>query len=290
MMEKNLKKVGKQLLIISLFLAAWALLSMYFIGPVSFASKNTGPDVNQPSTEPNKPSEKAPTKPNGKIPRPDHSHPAFQQRMEERDMLVSRYIVAEGIRDTKVIQSLRTVPRHSFVPKRDLLVAYADRPLYIGYGQTISQPYIVAYMTEALQLDPNDKVLEIGTGSAYQAAVCAEIVSQVYSIEIIQPLAKSAIKRLEELGYKNVFVKAADGFYGWAEYAPFDAVIVTCAAGFVPPPLIQQLKTGGKMIVPLNNPFGLQTLVLLTKDEMGNITSKQLLPVRFVPMTGQVER
>ncbi|MHC4264514.1 MAG: protein-L-isoaspartate(D-aspartate) O-methyltransferase [Planctomycetota bacterium] len=224
------------------------------------------------------------------MPRPDHSHPAFQQRIDDRNALVSRYIASEGIRNQQVIKSLRTVPRHSFVLKRDVLVAYADRPLYIGYGQTISQPYIVAYMTEALQLDPNDKVLEIGTGSAYQAAVCAEIADSVYSIEIIDQLAQSAKKRLKELGYHNVFVKSDDGYFGWPQHAPFDAVIVTCAAGFVPPPLIQQLKPGGKMIIPLSSPFGLQNLVLLTKDEQENITSRQVLPVRFVPMTGRVQK
>jgi protein-L-isoaspartate(D-aspartate) O-methyltransferase len=145
-------------------------------------------------------------------------------------------------------------------------------------------------MTDALQLDPNDKVLEVGTGSGYQAAVCAETVNRVYSIEILEPLAKSAKQLLNELGYKNVFVKFADGYYGWPENAPFDAIIVTCAAGFVPPPLIQQLKPGGKMIIPLSSPFGYQTLAILTKDQQERVTSRQLLPVRFVPMTGRVER
>ncbi|MHC4130672.1 MAG: protein-L-isoaspartate(D-aspartate) O-methyltransferase [Planctomycetota bacterium] len=278
MTDKEFYHGNKDHSIISLILTAFVFLSMNIIATFSIAAESSVPDSNQPAAEPNK------------TPRPDHSHPAFQERINDRDALVSRYIVAEGIRNPQVIKSLRTVPRHSFVPKRDLIVAYADRPLYIGYGQTISQPYIVAYMTEALQLDPNDKVLEVGTGSGYQAAVCAEIVSRVYSIEILEPLAKSAKEILDELGYKNVFVKFADGYHGWPEHGPYDAVIVTCAAGFVPPPLIQQLKPGGKMIIPLSNPFGYQTLALLTKDQQERVTSRQLLPVRFVPMTGRVER
>ncbi|MHC4186795.1 MAG: protein-L-isoaspartate(D-aspartate) O-methyltransferase [Planctomycetota bacterium] len=281
MNEKKFKNGGRHILIILLFLT---------VGAFSFAAESSNSDSNQPASEPNEPPEKAAPKPKGKIPRPDHSHPAFQERINDRNTLVSSYIVAEGIRDPRVVRSLRTVPRHSFVPKRDSMVAYADRPLYIGYGQTISQPYIVAYMTDALQLDPNDKVLEVGTGSGYQAAVCAEIVSRVYSIEILEPLAKSSKELLDELGYKNVFVRFADGYFGWPENAPYDAVIVTCAAGFVPPPLIQQLKPGGKMIIPLSNPFGLQTLILLTKDQQERVTSRQLLPVRFVPMTGRAQR
>jgi protein-L-isoaspartate(D-aspartate) O-methyltransferase len=279
---RNSINTGRYVLLITLFLTAWAFVTVNDVETFSLAAENSIPDSNQSPAEPNKPPEK--------IPRPGHSHPAFQQRTEERQALVARYISAEGIRNQQVIEAMRTVPRHSFVPKSDAMVAYVDRPLYIGYGQTISQPYIVAYMTEALQLEPNDVVLEVGTGSAYQAAVCAEIADSVYSIEIIDQLAQSAKKRLKELGYPNVFVKAADGFYGWLEHAPYDAVIVTCAAGFVPPPLIQQLKPGGKMIIPLSNPFGLQTLVLLTKDEKENVTSRQLLPVRFVPMTGRVQR
>jgi len=143
-------------------------------------------------------------------------------------------------------------------------------------------------MTEALKLDPNYKVLEIGTGSGYQAAVCAEIVHEVYTIEILEELAESAKERLKELGYKNTSVKAGDGYFGWKEKAPFDAIIVTAAAGFVPPPLIEQLKPNGRMILPLGSPFGVQTLVLVTKDDKGKVRSKELLPVRFVPMVGHI--
>lgn len=219
---------------------------------------------------------------------PDHNHPAFKERVKERRRLVSRYIQAEGIKEPNVIKAMVTIPRHAFVRKDELSRAYGDYPLPIGYGQTISQPYIVAYMTQALRLGDDDKVLEVGTGSGYQAAVCAEIAKVVYTIEIVKPLAQSAKKRLKELGYHNVITKAGDGYYGWEEHAPFDAIIVTAAAGFVPPPLIEQLKEGGRMIVPVGSPFGNQTLMLITKDQDGKIHSKRLLPVMFVPMTGQV--
>jgi protein-L-isoaspartate(D-aspartate) O-methyltransferase len=219
---------------------------------------------------------------------PDHNHPAFNERVKERRRLIDRYIRAEGVKEPNVIKAMVTVPRHAFVREDELSRAYGDYPLPIGYGQTISQPYIVAYMTQALRLSANDKVLEVGTGSGYQAAVCAEIAEAVYTIEIVEPLAESSKKRLKELGYHNVFTKAGDGYYGWEENAPFDAIIITAAAGFVPPPLIEQLKEGGRMIVPVGSPFGNQTLMLITKGRDGKIQSKRLLPVLFVPMTGQV--
>lgn len=223
-----------------------------------------------------------------KIPRPEHTHPAFIQRGDEREKMVARQIRARDIRDPNVLRSLRTVPRHSFVRPGDLRRAYSDQPLPIGLGQTISQPYIVGYMTDALKLKPHFKVLEVGTGSGYQAAVCAELVREVYTIEIIEELANSAKQRLKELGYRNVSVKAADGYFGWKQKGPFDAIIVTCAAGFVPLPLIEQLKPDGKMILPLGSPFGAQTLVLITKDDKARPRSRHLLPVRFVPMLGRV--
>ena len=224
-----------------------------------------------------------------KVPRPTHDHPAFNERVDERVRMVTRQIRARDIHDPNVLAAMRTVPRHAFVRPSDLRRAYYDHPLPIGLGQTISQPYIVAYMTEALKLDPNDKVLEVGTGSGYQAAVCAEITQEVYTIEILGELAKSAKKRLKELGYANVSVKAADGYFGWKEKAPFDVIIVTCAAGMVPPPLIEQLKPSGRMILPLGSPFGFQTLVLITKNDQGEVRSRRLLPVRFVPMLGAVQ-
>jgi len=180
----------------------------------------------------------------------------------------------------KTVADANKMPKDKKVPRPD-----HNHP--VGLGQTISQPYIVGYMTEALKLRPNSKVLEVGTGSAYQAAVCAEIAREVYTIEIIEELAKSATKHLKELGYKNVQAKAGDGYFGWKEKAPFDAIIVTAAAGFVPPPLIEQLKPGGLLILPLGSPYGFQTLVLITKDDKGVVRSKRLLPVRFVPMTGR---
>ena len=245
---------------------------------VVYASDNREADVNQTTSDANA--------------RPDHNHPAFAERIEERERMVAQQIQGFGrdIRDPNVLASLRTVPRHAFVRPGDLRRAYADQPLPIGLGQTISQPYIVAYMTEALKLGADYKVLEIGTGSGYQAAVCAEIAREVYTIEIIEKLAESAKERLRKLGYGNVSVKAADGYFGWAEYGPFDTIIVTCAAGFVPPPLIEQLKPDGRMILPLGSPFGAQTLVLVTKDDKGRVRSRSLLPVRFVPMLGRISK
>jgi protein-L-isoaspartate(D-aspartate) O-methyltransferase len=203
-------------------------------------------------------------------------------------MVISQ-IQARDVVDPCVLVALRTVPRHAFVPKVYQDLAYADSPLPIGHGQTISQPYIVAFMTEALGLDPNSRVLEIGTGSGYQAAVCAEVAREVYTIEIVSELAESAARRLKELGYTNVHVKAGDGFFGWPDKAPFDAIIGTAAAEQIPKPLVDQLKRGGRMILPYGDAKGLQYLVLITKDERGEVLQKRVLPVRFVPMTGQVQ-
>ncbi len=222
--------------------------------------------------------------------RPDHSHPAFAERVEERKRMVTRQIEWRQVRDPNVLKAMRTVPRHAFMRPGDQRYAYLDTPWSIGKGQTISQPYIVAFMTEALKLDPNSRVLEIGTGSGYQAAVCGEIAREVYSIEIVESLAKSAARRLKKLGYGNVFVKAGDGFYGWPEKAPFDAIIGTAAAVRIPPALIRQLKTGGRMILPVENESGFQYLILLSKDERGKLHKKNLMPVRFVPMTGDVRK
>ena len=188
------------------------------------------------------------------------------------------------------MQSMRAVPRHAFVRASERRYAYADTPLPIDMDQTISQPYIVAFMTEALQLNHDSKVLEIGTGSGYQAAVCAEIAQKVYTIEIVEELAKSAKTRLKELGYPNVFVRAGDGFFGWKENAPYDAIIGTAAAGRVPEPLIEQLKPGGRMILPEGSPGGSQYLIVITKDKEGKLRRKNVMPVRFVPMTGEVQR
>ena len=185
-----------------------------------------------------------------------------------------------------VMAAMGKVERHRFVPGWLTAFAYINRPLPIGHGQTISQPVIVALMTDLIKVKAGDKVLEIGTGSGYQAAVLAEIVKSVYSIEIIEPLGKEATERLKSLGYDNVKVKVSDGYYGWPEAAPFDAIVVTAAASHVPPPLIKQLKPGGRMVIPLGAHFMTQYLMLLEKHMDGSVTSRQILPVGFVPLTG----
>jgi protein-L-isoaspartate(D-aspartate) O-methyltransferase len=189
-----------------------------------------------------------------------------------------------------VIDALGKVPRHEFVLPTRQHQAYENRPLPIGYGQTISQPYIVAIMTDLLQLEPGDKVLEIGTGSGYQAAVAAELAKKVYSIEIIERLGRKAKKRLKQLGYDNVKVRLGDGYYGWKEHAPYDAIIVTAAASHIPPPLVRQLKRGGRMIIPVGSRFATQQLVLVEKDDKGELRTRQLMPVTFVPLTGGHKR
>jgi protein-L-isoaspartate(D-aspartate) O-methyltransferase len=187
--------------------------------------------------------------------------------------------------DARVMNTLRTIPRHLFVPENLRSAAYANRPLPIGHGQTISQPYIVALMTDLLGVDRNDVVLEVGTGSGYQAAVLSPLVKQVYTVEIIAPLAQQAKTRLQSLGYRNVTVRHADGYNGWKEVGPFDAIIVTAAATHIPPPLIQQLKPGGRMIIPVGGPFATQSLMLVEKTAAGKVRTRQVLPVRFVPLT-----
>jgi protein-L-isoaspartate(D-aspartate) O-methyltransferase len=253
------------------------------------ASQEVKADSNQAAVEPNRQAGQEQKEPDGtQLPRLKHEHPAFNERVEERQRMVTRQIQARDVRDPNVLEAMRIVPRHAFVPFSELPYAYGDYPRPIGYDQTISQPYIVAFMTEALQLKPNSKVLEIGTGSGYQAAVCAEIADKVYTIEIVEELAKRAKKDLEELGYSNVFTKFGDGFFGWPDAAPFDAIIGTAAAGRIPEPLIEQLKPGGRMILPYGRPWGFQYLVVVTKDEAGNIHKENVMPVRFVPMTGEV--
>ena len=203
---------------------------------------------------------------------------------ERREAMVKHQIESRGVKDTAVLKAMRNVKRHQFVPENRMADAYADRPLPIGYGQTISQPYIVAYMTEVIQPKPGFKVLEIGTGSGYQAAVLAEIVKEVYTIEIVTELGNAAADRLKKLGYSKVKVKLADGYNGWKEHAPFDAIVVTAAAEHIPPPLIEQLKEGGKMIIPVGSVNTPQNLMLITKKN-GKINQEKLIPVRFVPFT-----
>lgn len=200
----------------------------------------------------------------------------------ERNRMVRTQISSRGIRDRATLDAMRNVPRHLYVPDVQRRYAYQDRPLPIGYGQTISQPFIVAFMTEIIEPGPDSKILEIGTGSGYQAAVLAEIVDQVYTIEIIRPLGEQARQKLNAQ-YDNVYVKIADGYHGWEEHAPFDAIVVTAAAEYIPPPLVEQLREGGKMIIPVGSPFQMQQLMLVEKGEDGRISTRSLMPVRFVP-------
>lgn len=205
-------------------------------------------------------------------------------RHAEREAMVAGQIIARGVSDPATLAAMRQVPRHLFVPEARGARAYADRPLAIGHGQTISQPYIVAYMTELLQVQPGDRVLEIGTGSGYQAAVLAAMGIDVYTIEIVAPLARFAKARLAAAGYSGVHTREADGYHGWPQAAPFDAIIVTAAADHIPPPLTAQLADGGRMVIPVGSPFMVQDLVLVTR-EGDQLITERLLPVQFVPFT-----
>jgi protein-L-isoaspartate(D-aspartate) O-methyltransferase len=208
-------------------------------------------------------------------------------KLIEEDVRATSAYLGQATLEPRVLSAIATVPRHEFVPTALRSLAYQNRPLPIGHGQTISQPYIVAIMTELLKVNSQSRVLEIGTGSGYQAAILAELVNEVYSIEIIKPLAEQATTRLARLGYINVKTMHGDGYYGWEQYAPFDAIIVTAAASHIPPPLIKQLKVGGRMIIPVGSRFMAQELLLVKKDEGEKITTRQILPVRFVPLTGK---
>jgi protein-L-isoaspartate(D-aspartate) O-methyltransferase len=202
----------------------------------------------------------------------------------ERAHMVEWQIAGRDIRDPGVLDALRTVPRHLFVPPAYVADAYDDRPLPIGHGQTISQPYIVALMTQLGRPESTDRVLEVGTGSGYQAAVISRLVAEVYTIEIVEPLAREAERRLKELGHANVTVRAGDGYAGWPDKAPFDIILVTAAPDRVPPPLIEQLKPGGRMIVPVGPVFAVQELQLIEKNAAGDVSTTRVAPVRFVPL------
>ncbi|MFP4502572.1 MAG: protein-L-isoaspartate(D-aspartate) O-methyltransferase [Candidatus Hydrogenedentota bacterium] len=213
-----------------------------------------------------------------------NAYAAARTRMVEEDIQHAR-LGRKPVTDEAVLAAMRTVPRHEFVPDRLAKQAYADRSLPIGHGQTISQPYIVAYMTQALEVKADDTVLEVGTGSGYQAAVLAEIVETVYTIEIIPPLAEQGQKQLADAGYENVHTRTGDGYFGWEEAAPFDAIIVTAAASHIPPPLVEQLKPGGRMVIPVGPPFRVQNLMIVEKREDGSTVQHSIMPVRFVPLT-----
>jgi len=214
---------------------------------------------------------------------------ARQQMVRDVERLTAETAAATGRRalDPKVMAAMAKVRRHLFVPPGQQPYGYDNRPLPIGYGQTISQPYIVALMTDLMRVKPGDVTLEIGTGSGYQAAILSELVKEVYTIEIIEPLGKEAEQRLARLDYRNVEIKIADGYYGWPEHGPFDAIIVTAAASYIPPPLVRQLKPGGRMVIPVGASFLTQYLMLVEKQPDGSVVSQQILPVSFVPLTGR---
>lgn len=202
------------------------------------------------------------------------------------DVIATRSTIGKGSLQPEVFAVLGRVPRHAFVPDDVRPSSYENRPLPIGFGQTISQPYIVALMTDLLEPDPADTVLEVGTGSGYQAAILAELVGQVHTMEIIPELARQAEKRFARLGIANIQVRQGDGYFGWPEAGGFDGIIVTAAADHVPPPLVRQLKNGGRMVIPVGHRFNVQQLLLITKDRDGTLTTRQILPVQFVPLTG----
>jgi len=218
----------------------------------------------------------------------DHFRDSREQmiRLIEADVRDTSHYLGQSSLDTRVLDAMARVPRHEFVPQELADKAYQNRPLPIGYGQTISQPYIVAIMTDLLDIEPGQRVLEVGTGSGYQAAILAEIGVEVFTLEIVEPLAIEAKARLAALGYDGVTVQHGDGYYGWPDRAPFDAVIVTAAGSHIPPPLVDQLKPGGRMVIPVGSRFSTQHLMLIEKGDDGTPSVRQLLPVRFVPLTG----
>jgi protein-L-isoaspartate(D-aspartate) O-methyltransferase len=239
--------------------------------------------VTQPWQTPPPAATPPPPSPTGALPTLDVTAESFAAARHE---MVDAQIHERGISDPAVLAAMETVPRHLFVPSEWLQEAYADHPLPIGYGQTISQPYVVAWMTELLRLKPGARVLEIGTGSGYQAAILGQMGMEVYTIEIVEPLATQASARLAEMGYDNITVRHADGYYGWQEHAPFDGIIVTCAPDHIPPPLVAQLADGGRMVLPVGPPGGYQSLWLVEKHG-DQVQTSNMGGVTFVPLTGE---
>jgi protein-L-isoaspartate(D-aspartate) O-methyltransferase len=251
-----------------LLVTAAMLIAMNACSPTPSDGQGDGVDASPPAASPSA-----------------AGHPRSDERAAERAAMVAA-IEARGVADARVLDALRAVPRHWFVPPAEASEAYADNALPIGLEQTISQPYVVALMTEALALQPGERVLEIGTGSGYQAAVLSELTDEVYTIEIVPELARTAAGTFEQHGYDTIHRREGDGYGGWPEEAPFDAIVVTAAPDHVPPALADQLKPGGRMVLP-KGPEGYQQLVLLTKRDDGRMTQRVLAPVRFVPMTGE---
>jgi len=263
--------------------AVWAIKLQGNVRLPAGASTDTAPSTGPAATVPTTaPASTPATTPTSRTWTP----PRFQAQQVQRDRMV-RKIRSYGLKDQAVLSAMAAVPRHAFVLDRYATSAYADTPLPIGYGQTISQPYIVAEMTRQLQLKRTSRVLEVGTGSGYQAAVLTEFTPHVYTIEIVKPLADAASKRLKRLGYDVIRVRHGDGYYGWPDELLFDGIIVTCAAGQIPPPLIRQLAPGGRMVIPVGPVFATQSLMLITKDTEGELRSRNLMPVRFVPLRRQ---
>ncbi|MHC4198635.1 MAG: protein-L-isoaspartate(D-aspartate) O-methyltransferase [Planctomycetota bacterium] len=270
-------------------LGAAALLVLAL--PAGCDGKDETPAPEQPRRVPaegNLPAAGSP-RPTGEAPEEQSALVGAEERVAEREAMVKRQIARRGVRDKNVLRACLDVPRHRFVPARLQREAYADYPLPIGRDQTISQPYIVALMTGAAGVQPGEKVLEVGTGSGYAAAVASRIAREVYTIEIIKELAQSAKKKLSALGVSNVHVRAGDGYRGWPKKAPFDAIIVTAAPDHVPQPLKDQLAVGGKLVIPVGPQSGIQQLLVFTRTPKG-IRRKTLIPVRFVPMTGEAQR
>lgn len=216
--------------------------------------------------------------------------PRFSERQQERAYMVQSGIIGQGISDPAVIEAMLNVPRHRFIPESEQSFAYLNRPLPIGYDQTISQPYIVALMAEILEIQPGHKVLEIGTGSGYHAAVLSELTPSVFTIEIVEPLGARAMEIYSELGYDTIEVRIGDGYNGWAEHAPFDRILVTAAADSIPQPLIDQLAPGGMIVMPVGNPDDIQILTRVSKSDDGELRTERVVPVRFVPLTRDTEQ
>ena len=291
-----------RILQIGLPLIALVVAGVLIAPPFVNAQEDNSSDTDSTQTPPTNPTtppapHPAPSFPNveqkdGQLawPKPRPEERAEQRRRMVRDDIATGSLFRETVTSEPVLDALRHVPRHEFVPAPRRAAAYDDTPLPIGYGQTISQPYIVALMTELLDVQPGDRILEIGTGSGYQAAILNDLTPYVCTIEIVEPLHETAEQRFAKLGYTTIRSRLGDGYDGWPAYAPFDAIIVTCAAGHVPPPLWQQLKPGGRMVIPIGGIYETQRLLILEKQPDGSRRSRSVLPVRFVPMTGKTRQ
>lgn len=269
---------GKATIVLALGLVLLLIFALY-LSVIRGKKEDEGVALPSPSPSPSVAATEAPPEPTATLKRDPFA--------PYRENMVRSQIEARGVKGPQVLESMRSVPRHEFVPREYQEFSYADQPLPIGYGQTISQPYMVAVMTTLLDLEEDDRVLEVGTGSGYQAAVLAEIIDEVYTVEIIPELAESAAATLKRLGYGQVKVANLDGYYGWQEYAPYDAIIVTCAPDHVPPPLLQQLKDGGRLVIPVGPPGAYQTLWVVKREGDEFLYKNVMEWIRFVPLTGE---